>query len=811
MEHEWLDDDASGDDETDDERVVCATRAQAESTDLVTPLRAYVASTLSEGDAVACGDDFGEAQRLRDGAAARAEDAGSSSGSWADAREALREYYRGLCAIESRIPISSASEHARVEFSWRDAGRGPRASPKAVAVPNVQYEKCAVLYNYAVTFSREGAKFGSDEGDAEGVKRAAAAFQSAAGAFAFLADVSERKLGGGGEMPSADLGREYCDVMIKLHLAQAQECFYLKAKAMSSSGSVVCKLAEQARSYYDEAERASSKLIGYVDDALVNYVKLKRAYLSAIAFRLSANVILAVDETDVGPAIARLRQAKDALSMAIKQSAVVSSDSGLERVKHLLNEEITPELANLEEDNECVYMTRVPKAEDLPALTGTSLVKTVAPPAEHFSPVGMTLFSSIVPDSGAKALSRYTEMVDELTRNETDLLAVASDEARLALREMELPETLVALSTPAPLGGDLEERVAAFRSSGGARALTASLNRVDELSRQCASTVKMIREILETEAAEDSAARTVHGEGAWRRESSSVKNREMMQALKRFEVDLEIATKSDEQLKSRVEGADGVLEQLTEENMKINAPLLTQPLALIEEDASVAVNIQATLEEIEKIGNERAGIEDLMRKTKAEDNILAKLMARVGESLDALFEEEIRKYDEVKEAVMMNISRQSDALSRLRSLQEKFVQIYDIEGLRRETQSHEHNIRHALSVVEDLRGGMEQGMRFYTGFLEAARRTLADVQDYASARRMEKEALGEELRAEKARAEQMAMRMSQMNVSQQAYYHASPPPQYAYPSPQYGQPSAPPPPPPPPPHYNSGPQYRSGY
>ena len=43
----------------------------------------------------------------------------------------------------------------------------------------------------------------------------------------------------------------------------------------------------------------------------------------------------------------------------------------------------------------------------------------------------------------AKALSKYTEMVDSLIREQMDALAAASDEARLKLREWELPECLM--------------------------------------------------------------------------------------------------------------------------------------------------------------------------------------------------------------------------------------------------------------------------------------------------------------------------------------------------------------------------------
>lgn len=42
----------------------------------------------------------------------------------------------------------------------------------------------------------------------------------------------------------------------------------------------------------------------------------------------------------------------------------------------------------------------------------------------------------------AKALSKYTEMVDQVIRQQKDKLEAASDEARLRLREWDMPEAL---------------------------------------------------------------------------------------------------------------------------------------------------------------------------------------------------------------------------------------------------------------------------------------------------------------------------------------------------------------------------------
>lgn len=46
----------------------------------------------------------------------------------------------------------------------------------------------------------------------------------------------------------------------------------------------------------------------------------------------------------------------------------------------------------------------------------------------------------------AKALSKYTEMVDEVIRQQKDKLEAASDEARLRLREWDMPEALQVLT-----------------------------------------------------------------------------------------------------------------------------------------------------------------------------------------------------------------------------------------------------------------------------------------------------------------------------------------------------------------------------
>lgn len=163
-------------------------------------------------------------------------------------------------------------------------------------------------------------------------------------------------------------------------------------------------------------------------------------------------------------------------------------------------------------ENETVYLQRVPDASTLPAVQAAPMVKSLAPEGVDPSKAE-EMFQGIVPDSryviggrhavviggrlsilmyclltalttgddwlstschdhmphSAKAMSKYTDMVDGIVRCCSDKMAAASDDARLRLREWDLPESLDALSTTAASGlpDGLRSELEAADSAGG--------------------------------------------------------------------------------------------------------------------------------------------------------------------------------------------------------------------------------------------------------------------------------------------------------------------------------------------------------
>jgi hypothetical protein len=76
---------------------------------------------------------------------------------------------------------------------------------------------------------------------------------------------------------TVDIGKECCNLLVWLMLAQAQECAHIKAVADNKSPGILAKLAKQAGSYYQEAYKAvtAGSLSGHFDKTWVTHVSIK--------------------------------------------------------------------------------------------------------------------------------------------------------------------------------------------------------------------------------------------------------------------------------------------------------------------------------------------------------------------------------------------------------------------------------------------------------------------------------------------------------------------------------------------------------
>ena len=753
-------------------------RSQGEDLDPAPPIRAYIESRYSPEDAKGAEQDLETLTLLRS-------ETMSTGQTPEQKRETLLSYYRALRVVEGRFPISKQAGHVNLPFTWTDAFD----TKKKATVSDAKFERCATLFNLACSWTASACD--ADRDDPEGAKVAAHAFQRAAGAFATLEKIGERAVSsakrGDADSATMDVSKECAAAMATLCLAQAQKCVFDKAARDGKSPGVLAKLARQAHLFYGETESAlaASPLSEHIDASWRAHVGAMAALHFAEA-EAAAAAALADDEDGVGPKIARLTRASRELAGSARAVKLTNGVSvGLITALMTLKDTIDADLQKHSRENEVVYMVRVPAYEDLPELGAAAMVKPAPPTPESLDAAGETLFSKIVPESGFKALSKYTELVDATIREETDVLALASDEARAALAEMELPELLVAAEAGAGsvipggardaaagagagLPAPLAEEVAAVQRVGVSAGLRGDVARLREAHEACAHRVDATERALDAEATEDEACRGAYGADKWTRPPSSALTRNLRDKISAYRQNLAQAFRSDESLRARVtDASEGVLRLLEPESMAAATPALRAPMVSTS-DGDVLAELRAAVSDLEAIGAERAGIEATAKAIKERDNIMAKVMAAENpDAHEALFERELAKYDEVKAAVANNVSSQADVLARLRREHETFMRAYDVDGWRAASAIHVEATRDALAHYRELASGIERGTTFYAGFAAATAQLLEETEAWVETRRREKA----QLEAAVAQRAQQAAAVAQNHAAAAAAAH----------------------------------------
>lgn len=154
-------------------------------------------------------------------------------------RDLLQNYFKALCLIETRFPISPDKDHINtVMFLWFDAFKQKQKASQQ----NIHLEKAAVLFNLGAVYSQIG--LSCDRTTVEGRRLASHSFIAAAGAFAYLRDNAATKASVGSST-TVDISVECAGMLERLMLAQAQECVFENTIAKGSTPGVCAKISRQ--------------------------------------------------------------------------------------------------------------------------------------------------------------------------------------------------------------------------------------------------------------------------------------------------------------------------------------------------------------------------------------------------------------------------------------------------------------------------------------------------------------------------------------------------------------------------------------
>ncbi|KAL1807535.1 hypothetical protein ACET3Z_024525 [Daucus carota] len=185
--------------------------------------------------------------------------------------------------------------------------------------------------------------------------------------------------------------------------------------------------------FYEEALAALkvAPLSQHFEKAWHSHVQLKEALLYAEAcYRYCFELH---EKEEVGEEIAWLKSGINALSEARKSSPKGASQQLIDAYT-ILEGNLNRNLERAVKENDRVYLMRVPPASSLQLLPAFQMVKSMLM-TEVVDASKEKMFASLVPDSSAKALSRYTEMVDDVIRTPAEILQQGSVLTRVRLKE----------------------------------------------------------------------------------------------------------------------------------------------------------------------------------------------------------------------------------------------------------------------------------------------------------------------------------------------------------------------------------------
>ncbi|GJT53496.1 vacuolar-sorting protein BRO1-like protein [Tanacetum coccineum] len=682
-------------------------------TDLYRPLRNYIVFNYSERDAQTLEDDLDTIKTLRNQI-----ERSSTLDSLPTRRDALQNYFKALISIESRFPISKEPDHVHVTFTWHDAFKNKNKASQE----NVHLEKAGVLFNLGAVNSQLG--LGFDRGSVEGRRDAVKAFCYAAGAFAYLRDNEAGKVVVGGS-GTVDVSVECVGMLERLMLAQAQECVFENTIAKGSSHSVCSKIARQVGLYYEETLAALNvaPLTQHFDKTWLSHVQLKAALFYAEAcYRYSLELH---DKEEIGEEIARLKSGIGALTDAKKSSPKGAAQQLLDAINKL-ESNMKTNLERALKENDRVYLMRVPTPSSLSPLPAFAMVKPLNM-SEVLDASKERMFASIVPDSSAKALSRYTEMVDDIIRTQAEKLQQGSELARVSLKEMDLPDSILALEGHSVLPTPLWEDVEAVQISGGPAGLDGELQQLRDLRRVNNEFLVQTEELLQKEAAEDTQFRSQFG-SRWTRQQYSTLTKNLQDRLNRFAANLKQAAESDGKIEHSVRDNMALMCILDRRPIESALPTLAKPMMSLDvnEDAVVGTLKQSLVMLLLRV----LGLEDLLKDKKRKDDILPKLMTSTG-SYEDLFRKEISKYNHICEEISSELLAKRQVLLHIQAQNREFAGTFNIEDYKAACDKCYKQIEAAIAKYREIKENINEGLKFYVTLqnwrLEAIKKNLERI------------------------------------------------------------------------------------
>nr|XP_020655827.1 tyrosine-protein phosphatase non-receptor type 23 [Pogona vitticeps] len=597
-------------------------------------------------------------------------------------------------------------QEAAIPITWTEIFSG-----KAVTHEDIKYEQACILYNLGALHSMLGAM--DKRVSEEGMKVSCTHFQCAAGAFTYLRDHFPHSY-------SVDMSHQILNLNINLMLGQAQECLLEKSMLDNRKSFLVARISAQVVDYYKEACRAlenseTASLLGKIQKDWKKLVQMKIYYFAAVAHLHMGKQ--AEEQQKYGERVVYFQSALDKLNEAIKLAK--GQPETVQEALRFTMDVIGGKYNSAKKDNDFIYHEAVPALDTLPSVKGAPLVKALPVNPTDPAVTGPDIFAKLVPMAAHEASSLYSEEKAKLLREVMAKIDAKNEVLEQFMDSLQLdPETVDNLDTYNHIPPVLMEKCAALSVrpetvknlvqsmqvlSGVFTDVEASLQEIKDLLDENEAQEQKLREALAkppppasppTPSSSSSALAEVAKEWAKYMEvhkKASFTNTELHKAMNLHISNLRLLS--------------GPLEQV---RAALPAPTLT------EDDKQVMQNLKRILAKVQEMKDQRISLEQQLREMIQKDDITTSLVTTDRSEMKKLFEEQLKKYDQIKVYLEQNMAAQENILKALTEANVKYAAVRKILAeVEHKWNTTLQTLVASYEAYEDLMKKSQEGKDFY--------------------------------------------------------------------------------------------------
>ncbi|NXC54807.1 PTN23 phosphatase, partial [Aleadryas rufinucha] len=524
---------------------------------------------------------------------------------------------------------------------------------------------------------------------------------------------------------------------------QAQECLLEKSMLDNRKSFLVARISAQVVDYYKEACRAlenseTASLLGKIQKDWKKLVQMKIYYFAAVAHLHMGKQ--AEEQQKFGERVIYFQSALDKLNEAIKLAK--GQPETVQEALRFTMDVIGGKYNSAKKDNDFIYHEAVPALDTLQSVkgqgalgplgwggaggslwersqpglcpTGAPLVKALPVNPTDPAVTGPDIFAKLVPMAAHEASSLYSEEKAKLLRDVMAKIEAKNEVLDQFMDSMQLdPETVDNLDMYNHIPPVLMEKCAALSvRPDTVRNLVQSMQVLSGVFTDVEASLKEIRDLLEEDEAQERKLQELLGRVPPAPGSPPGLAEVSKECSKYLELH-EKASFTNTELHRAMNLHLGNLRLLGGPLEQVRVALPTPTLS--EDDKQVLQNLKRILAKVQEMRDQRMSLEQQLREMIQKDDITTSLVTTDRSEMKKLFEEQLKKYDQLKVYLEQNLAAQENVLKALTDANVKYAAVRKaLAEVEHKWNTTVQTLVASYEAYEDLMKKSQEGKDFYT-------------------------------------------------------------------------------------------------